>query len=215
MTDTLTSTDPRARAREVAEVRSSGARVSIRDLPAGAQMVNVMGVDYIHTLTENGGDLYLTRDGFAQAEHLQPDSWYDLEWFREHREVLEGTGAVYASPSKPIDGEYLVLVVKFSRVGQKVPIETKVIRDLLSCEFNGPFEEFALVEELRHSRRGPEGLMVKTQVPLAISFPVADRKQSGEASRHRHRYPARLHHGLRLDAWNRHLSGGGYGVADL
>jgi len=36
MTDSLTSTDPRARAREVAEVRSTGARVNIRDLPAGA-----------------------------------------------------------------------------------------------------------------------------------------------------------------------------------
>jgi hypothetical protein len=171
MSDTLTSTDPRARAREVAEKRSSGAAVSIRNLPEGAQLINVMGVDYIHTETENGGDLYLTNDGFANAEHLQPDNWYDLEWFRTHREVLEGTGAVYASPSKPIDGEYMVLVVKFSRVGQKVPIDTKVIRDLLSCEFNGPFEEFALVEELRHSRRGPEGLMVTTQVPLAIYVP--------------------------------------------
>ncbi len=98
MTETLTSTDPRARAREVAEVRSTGARVAIRNLPEGAQLVNVMGVDYVHTVTENGGDLYLTSEGFAQAEHLQPDNWYDLEWFRKHREVLEGTGAVYASP---------------------------------------------------------------------------------------------------------------------
>jgi len=187
MTETLTSTDPRARAREVAEVRSNGAPVSIRNLPAGAQMVNVMGVDYIHTLTEKGGDLYLTNEGFAHAEHLQPDSWYDLKWFRKHREELEGTGAVYASPSKPIDGECLVLVVKFSRVGQKVPIETKVIRDLLSCEFNGPFEECS-------ARR------VATVADRPLS--VADREQGCEAPRNRHRYPARLHHGLRLDAGN-------------
>jgi hypothetical protein len=200
MTNTLTSTDPRARAREVAEVRSSGVRVSIRDLPAGAQLVNVMGVDYIHTVTENGGDLYLTPEGFANAEHLQPDSWYDLEWFRKHREVLEGTGAVYASPSKPIDGECMVLVVKFSRVGQKVPIETKAIRDLLSCEFNGPFEEFALVEELRNSRRGPDGLMVKTQIPFAIYVPP-DEWQPSQTGRFQWRIANKVakHPGIAID----------------
>jgi len=200
MTDILTSTDPRARAREVAEVRSTGARVAIRDLPEGAQLVNVMGVDYIHTLTGNDGDLYLTSEGFANAEHLQPDNWYDLAWFREHREVLEGTGAVYASPSKPIDGDYLVLVVKFSRVGQKVPIETKAIRDLLSCEFNGPFEEFALVEELRHSRRGPEGVMVRTQVPLAIYVPP-DEWQPSQTGRFQWRIANRVakHPGIAID----------------
>jgi hypothetical protein len=200
MPETLTSTDPRARAREVAEVRSTGDLVSIRNLPEGAQLVNVMGVDYIHTVTENGGDLYLTNEGFAHAEHLQPDNWYDLQWFRKHREVLEGTGAVYASPSKPIGGECLVLVVKFSRVGQKVPIETKVIRDLLSCEFNGPFEEFALVEELRHSRRGPEGMMVKTQVPLAIYVPP-DEWQPSQTGRFQWRIANKVakHPGIAID----------------
>jgi hypothetical protein len=200
MIETLKSTDPRARAREVAEVRASGARLRIRDLPPGAQLVNVMGVDYIHTQTENGGDLYLTSEGFAHAEHLQPDNWYDLAWFRKHREVLEGTGAVYASPSKPIDGECLVLVVKFSRVGQRVPIETKVIRDLLSCEFNGPFEEFALVEELRHSRRGPEGLSVKTQIPLAIYVPP-DEWQPSQTGRFQWRIANKVakHPGIAID----------------
>jgi len=159
-----------------------------------------MGVDYIHTVTETCGDLYLTSEGFAHAEHLQPDNWYDLEWFRKHREVLEGTGAVYASPSKPIDGECLVLVVKFSRVGQKVPIETKVIRDLLLCEFNGPFEEFALVEELRHSRRGPEGLAVKTQIPLAIYVPP-DEWQPSQTGRFQWRIANKVakHPGIAID----------------
>jgi hypothetical protein len=200
MTGTLTSTDPRARAREVAETRASGARVSIRDLPAGAQLVNVMGVDYIHTVTENSGDLYLTSEGFAQANHLQPDSWYDLTWFRAHREELDGTGAVYACPSKPIDGDCLVVVVKFSRVGQKVPIETKAIRDLLSCEFNGPFEEFALVEELRRSRRGPEGLVVRTQVPLAIYVPP-DKWQPSQTGRFQWRIANKVakHPGIAID----------------
>ncbi len=200
MIRTLTSTDPRARAREVAETRASGARVSIRDLPGGAQLVNVMGVDYIHTVTENGGDLYVTSEGFAHSEHLQPENWYDLAWFRAHREELDGTGAVYVSPSKPIAGECLVLVVKFSRVGQKVPIETKAIRDLLSCEFNGPFEEFALVEELRHSRRGPEGLMVKTQVPLAIYVPP-DEWQPSQTGRFQWRIAKKVakHPGIAID----------------
>ncbi len=200
MAETLTSTDPRARAREVAEKRASGAPVSIRNLPEGAQLVNVMGVDYIHTTTEGGGDVYLTSEGFAHAEHLQPDNWYELEWFRMHREVLEGTGAVYASPTKPIDGECLVLVVKFSRVGQKVPIETKAIRDLLSCEFNGPFEEFALVEELRHSRRGRSDIRVKTQIPLAIYVPP-DEWQPSQTGRFQWRIANKVakHPGIAID----------------
>ncbi len=93
-----------------------------------------------------------------------------------------------------------MLVVKFSRVGQKVPIETKVIRDLLSCEFNGPFEEFALVEELRHSRRGPDGLMVRTQVPLAIYVPP-DEWQPSQTGRFQWRIANRVakHPGIAID----------------
>ncbi len=200
MSPTLQSTDLRARAREVAETRSSGARVSIRDLPPGAQLINVMGVDYIHTQTDNGGDLYLTSEGSAHSELLQPDNWYDLSWFRAHREELEGTGAVYASPSKPIDGEALVLVVKFSRVGQKVPLGTRVIRDLLSCEFNSPFEEFALVEELRHSRRGGDDVTVKTSVPFAIYVPP-DTWQPAQTGRFQWRIANRVakHPGIAID----------------
>ncbi len=200
MSTDQSTTDPRARAREIAEVRSSGAPVAIRNLPPDAQLVNVLGVDYVHTVTESGADLYLTGDGFARSEHLQPDSWYDLAWFRKHREILEGTGAVYASPTKPIDGEYMVVVVKFSRVGQKVPIETKAIRDLLSCEFNGPFEEFALVDELRHSKRGPKGLEVKTQIPLAIYVPP-EKWQPSQTGRFQWRIANKVakHPGMAID----------------
>ena len=68
--------------------------------------------------------------------------------------------------------------LKAARAG--VPIETKAIRDLLSCEFNGPFEEFALVEELRHSRRGAEGL--SHQADQFLFYTVQFRKFS-ESSR--------------------------------
>jgi hypothetical protein len=90
--------------------------------------------------------------------------------------------------------------VKFSRVGQKVPIETKAIRDLLSCEFNGPFEEFALVEELRQSRRGPEGVMVKTQIPLAIYVPP-DEWQPSQTGRFQWRIANKVakHPGVAID----------------
>ena len=67
MTGTLQSTDLRARAREVAEVRSSGDPVIIRDLPPGAQLVNVMGVDHIHSRSAPGGDLYLTAEGSVRS----------------------------------------------------------------------------------------------------------------------------------------------------
>lgn len=163
------------RARKIAEERASGECVPIAELPAGASIVNVLGVDYVHTANERLGDLYLTTAGFPYAEYLQPDNWYEPNWFRSQREKLEGSGLVYAVPTKPIRGENLSLVVKFSRVGEKVPIDTNLIENVLCCEFNGPFEEFALVEELRHSRRGTPGLLIRTQTPPRSTFHPSER----------------------------------------
>jgi len=187
-------------ARRIAEQRASGERVRITPLPKDAQVLHVLGVDYVHTVTDEGGDLYLTTAGFAHAEQLQPQNWYDLDWFRTHREILEGTGAVYATPTKPVRGESLALLVKFNRVGERVPIDTRVIENLLSCEFNGPFEEFAMVEELRHSRRGSPALRVQTQVPLAIYVPP-DRMQPSQTQRFQWRVAQKVakHPGIAID----------------
>jgi hypothetical protein len=162
----------------------------------------VLGVDYLHTVTEEGGDLYLTAAGVAHAEQLLPRNWHEKQWFRTHREVLRGTGAVYAVPTRPVDGESLGLVVKFSRVGERVPIDTLLIEDLLGCEFNGPFEEFALVEDLRRGRRGrvPRAELVRTQRPLAIYVPP-DRMQPSQTGRFQWRIDRAVarHPGVAID----------------
>lgn len=79
------------RARKIAEERASGESVPIAELPAESSFIHVLGVDYIHTTTEQGGDLYLTTAGFPYARHLQPENWHDSQWFRAQRERLEGT----------------------------------------------------------------------------------------------------------------------------
>ena len=194
------------RARKIAEERASGESVPIAELSVESSFIRVLGVDYIHTTTEQGGDLYLTTAGFPYARHLQPENWHDSQWFRAQRERLEGTGAVYAVPTKPIRGESLALVVKFSRVGEKVPINTDLIEDVLCCEFNGPFEEFALVEELRQSRRGSSSLKIQTQVPLAIYVPP-ERTQLSGSGRFQWRVARKvaLHPGISIDIMREYI----------
>ncbi len=194
------------RARGIAEERASGETVPIAELPPEASFIHVLGVDYVHTATEAGGDLYLTTAGFPYAEHLQPENWYESNWFRAQREKLEGSGLVYAVPTKPVRGENLALVVKFSRVGEKVPIDTNLIENVLSCEFNGPFEEFALVEELRQSGRGSPDLRILTQVPLAIYVPP-ERTQLSQSGRFQWRVARKVaqHPGISIDIMREYI----------
>ena len=71
-----TGSDHALQARRVAERRAAGERVPIADLPPGAAFLRVLGVDYVHTVTKQGGDLYLTSAGYPYAELLQPENWY-------------------------------------------------------------------------------------------------------------------------------------------
>jgi hypothetical protein len=168
--------------------------------------IHILGVDYLHTVTDQGGDLYLTPEGRRYQRHLQPQNWFDRGWFRTHREPLRGTGAVYAVPTRPVDGESLGLVVKFSRVGEHVPVDTLLIRNLLSCEFNGPFEEFSLVEDLRRGGSQAATVPVRTQVPLAIYVPP-DRMQPSQSGRFQWRIDRALsrHPGVAIDILRRYI----------
>jgi hypothetical protein len=132
---------------------------------------NVLGVVYFHSKTSDGGDIYFTRFGQPLAHYLQIENWYEKEWFEQHREKLQGTGSVYKIPTKPIDGKSLNLVVKNCRVGENVPLDTHTLLEFINAEFNSPWEEFALVMEMRESRFGPPHITVKTQEPLAIYVP--------------------------------------------
>jgi len=174
--------------------------VALGGPPAGGQPVHILAVDYVHTVTAEGGDLYLTEAGLSRARHLQPENWFEREWFRTHREVLRGTGAVYVVPSRPVEGESLGLVVKFNRAGERVPVATKLVKELLDCDFNGPFEEFALVEELRLRRRGAPVPRFETQVPLAIYVPP-EKTQPSQSGRFQWRIDRAIarHPGVALD----------------
>jgi len=142
-------------------------------LPSQPEMtlVNVLGVTYAHSVTSEGGDLYLTPFGSQVADLLQVENWAEPAWFRSHRRKLEGTSAVHHVPTKEVNGRSIELVVKNCRMGEDVPLETHTLKEFLSAEFNSPWEEFALVMELREGKFGSSEVMIHTQEPLGIYVP--------------------------------------------
>jgi hypothetical protein len=171
-----------------------------RPLPSDAKLIDLLGVNYAHIKTSDGGDLYLTTYGRAFWEHLLPENWYTKEWFEANRERLTGTSTVYKVPTRTLHGTDLNLVVKWSRVGEDVPLDTLTIHKFISAEFNSPFEEFSLLMELRGGQSGPPGLHIKTQRPLAIYVP-SKRLQIWQTGRSEYRIAAKLarHPGVELD----------------
>lgn len=137
-----------------------------------AEVISLLGVDYVRLKPGNGGDLYLTRFGMPFRQHLDPQNWFAAEWFAARRTRLPGTSAIYKVPTKPVRGVSLNLVVRFSRVGEDVPIDTLTRCKYVHAEFNSPFEEFGLVMELRAVRTGPSRPRILTKKPLAIYAPA-------------------------------------------
>lgn len=169
-------------------------------LPADAELVDLLGVNYMHIRTRDGGDMFLTRFGQPFWEHLLPENWYAKEWFEANRERLVGTSMVYRVPTRRIRGMELELVVKWSRVGEEVPLDTMSINQFINAEFNSPFEEFSLVMELRAGGGGAPALRIMTQKPLAIFVP-SERLQLWQTGRSESRIAAKLarHPGVELD----------------
>lgn len=168
--------------------------------PRRATFVDLLGVSYMHIPTRDGGDLYLTRYGQPFWKHLLPESWYTKEWFEAKRQRLVGTSMVYRVPTRRIRGMKLDLVVKWSRVGEEVPLDTMTIAKFINAEFNSPFEEFSLVMELRGGGFGAPHLYVKIQKPLAIFVP-SERLQLWQTGRSESRIAAKLarHPGVEVD----------------
>ena len=173
---------------------------AIEQLPPGAVMVSLLGVNYAHLKTKDDGDLYVTMRALPFIQNLQPENWYEKEWFETHREKLDGTSTVYAVPTREVNDTSIRLVVKYNRVGQDVPLETKVIYEVLSAEFNGPFEEFALVEEMRYSNYGPDDLKIHSQLPFGIYVPP-DRMQLWQTGRSKAKIASKIakHPGVEID----------------
>ncbi|MBN2194174.1 MAG: hypothetical protein JW751_15260 [Polyangiaceae bacterium] len=177
------------------------ASASIRPTSFGPQsIVSVLGVTYVHRHTSDGGDMYLTEFGLPFADLLEIENWYERAWFLSHRERLEGTSAVYRVHTKEVEGRRLNLVVKNCRVGEDVPLDTKTLLEFINTEFNSPWEEFALVMELRLGKHGPSALQIHTQEPLAIYVPPQKMQlwQSGRSVDKFNRIKAR-HPGVEID----------------
>jgi len=171
------------------------------DLPASHSAISLLGVDYIHLKTGDGGDLYLTRFGLPFWKSLLPENWYAREWFEAKRERLEGTSMVYKVPTRPVDGNRaLNLVVKWSRVGEVVPLDTLTVNKFIHAEFNSPFEEFSLLMELRRGEVGPAAIRIRTQRPLAIYVP-GERLQLWQTGRSEDKIRAKVsrHPGVEID----------------
>ncbi|MBI5387796.1 MAG: hypothetical protein HZA90_24300 [Verrucomicrobia bacterium] len=169
-------------------------------LPERTSFVDLLGVSYARSKTDDGGDLYLTKYGVPFWEHLLPQNWYAREWFEAKRERLTGTSIVYRLPTRTINGRALELVVKWSRVGEDVPMDTLTINKFINAEFNSPFEEFSLLMELREGAHGPPGIRIRTQKPLAIYVP-SERLQLWQTGRSESKIAAKLarHPGVELD----------------
>ncbi len=169
-------------------------------------LTRFLNVDYAHLKTGNGGDLYVTRHGMPFISQLQPENWYDRRWFKSRREKLEGTSTIYKVPTKTVSGRTLDLVVKWCRVGQDVPLETKIIEDVLQAEFNSPFEEFSLVEELRANSFDPENVKIMLQKPLAIYVPP-ERLQLWQTGRSKRKIMSKIekHPGVELDILRQYI----------
>ncbi|MFO1477309.1 MAG: hypothetical protein U1F98_11720 [Verrucomicrobiota bacterium] len=168
-------------------------------LPPGTPL-SLLGVDYYHLKTPDGGEIYLTRFGLPFWRNLLPENWYAPDWFEAKRERLEGTSMVYKLPTRSIDGVSLNLVVKWSRVGEVVPLDTLTVNKFIHAEFNSPFEEFSLLMELRKGEAGPQAIRIRTQRPMAIYVP-SERLHLWQTGRSEDKIRAKVarHPGVELD----------------
>jgi hypothetical protein len=172
----------------------------VADLAIPGIKKTLLGVDYYHFKTSDEGDLYLTRFGLPFREHLQPENWYAEEWFRKNRERLQGTSTVYRVPTRLVNGKALNLVVKWSRVGEVVPLDTFTFNKFIHAEFNSPFEEFSVLMEMRKGENGPPGIRIRTQRPMAIYVP-SERMQDWQTGRSEDKIRAKVaqHPGVEID----------------
>jgi hypothetical protein len=163
-------------------------------------LISILGVIYVHKKTSDGGDIYFTQHGLPYAEYLSLENWYEKQWFENNKEKLLGTGSVYKIPTKKINNKNIELVVKNCRVGEDVPLDTHTLLEFINAEFNSPWEEFALVMEMREGKYGSSNITINTQEPLAIYvFPEKMQLwQSGRSRTKINKIKAR-HPGIDLD----------------
>lgn len=138
------------------------------------ETISVFGIAYTHIRCRNQDDLYLTEFGLPFLQHLLPENWFlDRAWFFQNAVRLQGSSSIYRVRTKPVLNRQIDFVLKWNRMGQQVP-GGEDRDDFLTWRFNSPFEEFALVLEMRDARREAPGVLY-THRPLGIYAP-AERK---------------------------------------
>lgn len=189
-----------------------GLKPGFDDVPPRNRRV-LLGVDYAHLRGLQGGDMYVTRDGWPVAESLLPDKWFVGQKFSRIGRALAGaTGAVYRVPvAHPLVGEFAI-VVKFSRFCQDTQVtivDSKLLSDerfasrVDDAQFLPPFEEFASVIRMRAS----PGPVIRIKQPLAIYSPPT-RYVAWELGRSPHllnRYNYRLMHSQASEPSEEHV----------
>lgn len=168
-------------------------------------LINILGVKYLHLRLRDGTDLYVTEHGLPFTKCLLPENhWNDRAWMKQHGTRLPGTSALFCVRTKEADNRSIEIVIKWNRMGQDIPGETRVV-DSANAEFNSPFMEFSLLLEMR-KRRARSHCEIYTHRPLAIYVP---RKfvQGEQLGRRRHKMEAiqRSHEEIPLD-WNRNYA---------
>jgi len=166
-------------------------------------LITVMGVKYLHLRMNDGTDLYVTEHGLPFTKCLMPENhWVDDAWMRANSTRLPGTSALHRVTTKEVEGLSKEIVVKWNRMGQDVPGETRAVD---AAEFNSPFMEFSLLMELRNTRLESPGQLY-THKPLAIYVPRKYVKGE-QLGRRRHKIEAiqRSHDEIPID-WNRNYA---------
>ena len=144
--------------------------------------VRIFGLDFSRVDLDEGGELFVTEDGWERLPAILPEHWFLNErYVRDGVKLAGGTGMVYGLDAPIVNKPNLRLVVKFARTVQDVPLFVAgddcinvSNEDIANARWNSPFEEFGLLHELRTSRYGPSGLGIRTKRPLAIYCPPTD-----------------------------------------
>ena len=151
----------------------------------------LVDVDYARIAGKQGGELYVTRHGWACLDSVLPRAWFVDDRFKKVGRALAGaTGAVYRVPVDHRARPDFALVVKFSRAAQDIRVTIldqgahldEVEHERIEgAAFLSPFEEFGNLCKLRAAA----GWTVPTKLPLAIYSPPT-RYADWQLGRHPH-----------------------------
>jgi hypothetical protein len=158
--------------------------LSFANLPETA-LHEVLGVTYVHVRTNEGDDLFLTERGWPWVKELLPENWYRNGNYKKLGTRLRfSSGAVYRVPLV----RRLQIVVKFSRIGQYLDAGSLLTAQPSHPDddpsFLSPFEEIAVLEQLRQSSERPRML---TKRALGI-FSPANRYEDWQLGRITHHF---------------------------